>query len=274
MTKRAVKRVIAISGAPLALWLSASCAMEGQDEQSADTQASDDEAGGSADEASAGADETPADEAPADEAGPEAVDETQQGLTNLLVEDFESEGSQLTSPWSWAPAAGETRAVVTSAAGHGNVMRLEGSEAYGQYMIAYLPLSTPAPSDVVASVDVNPDPGAAFVWSLYGQGSGTYKRRVRLQRWPGSTTLVATSVPTGDANCGPLPSGSWTNLTLVMHAQQTPHTFDVLINGEPTRCTGIEVVTNPPYNRVEIMDASNEGWGGNTEFDNIRAARP
>jgi hypothetical protein len=274
MTKRAVKRVIAVSGVPLALWLSASCAMEGQDEMSGDPPTASGDGQASDDEASASADDTPADETPADEAGPEAVDETQQGLTNLLVEDFEGEGSQLTSPWSWAPAAGETRAVVTSAAGHGNVMRLEGSEAYGQYMIAYLPVSAAAPSDVVASVDVNPDQGAAFVWSLYGQGSGTYKRRVRLQRWPGSTTLVATSVPTGDADCGALPSGSWTNLTLVMHAQQTPHTFDVLINGQPTSCTGIEVATNPPYNRVEIMDASNEGWGGNTEFDNIRVAQP
>lgn len=273
MTKRAVKRVVAISGAPLALWLSASCAMEGQDALSGDSPAADgDGQAGQAsdDEASAGAEETPA-----DEAAPETVDETQQGLTTLLVEDFEGE-AQLTAPWSWAPAAADsdTRAVVTSASGHGKVMRLEGSEAYGQYMIAYLPVPAPAPADVVASVDVNPDQGAAFVWSLYGQGSGTYKRRVRLQRWPGSTTLVATSNPTGDADCGPLPSGSWTNLTLVMHAQETPHTFDVLINGEPSSCTGIEVVTNPPYNRVEIMDASNEGWGGNTEFDNIRVAQP
>jgi len=246
--------------------------MEGQDELSGDPPAADGDSRASDDEAGASAEDTPADETPADRSDPDGVDETQQGLTNLLVEDFEGE-AQLTSPWSWAPAASsETRAVITTASGHGNVLRLEGSEAAGQYMIAYLPVS--APSDTVASVDVNPEDGAAFVWSLWGQGTGTYKRRVRLQRWPGSTTLVATANPSGDTECGALPSGSWTNLTLVMHAQETPHTFDVLIDGEPTSCTGLEVTTNPPYNRVEVMDASNEGWGGNTEFDNIRVAQP
>jgi hypothetical protein len=244
MTKRAVDRVVALSGAPLALWLMASCAM-------------DDDLG-----------------EPADEAAPEAANEIEQGLTTLVVEDFENDGTQLRSPWSQTPAAGftDTRAVIQSSAGHGNVLDLQGSEEYGQYLIAYLPIT--APSDVVASVDINPDAGASFVWSLWGQGTGTYKRRVRLQRWPDSPALVATANPSGDTACGSLPSGRWTNVALVMHVQRSPHTFDVLINGAPTSCTGLEVVTNPPFNRVEVMDASNESWGGDTQFDNIRVARP
>ena len=62
-------------------------------------------------------------------------------------------------------------------------------------------------------------------------------------------------------------------MTLTVHTQALPHTFDVRINGAPTGCTGTTSRIGPPFNSVSVMDPSNEGWGGDVLFDcDLRAA--
>src|SRR6266545_2750508 len=242
MTKLAVRRLIAWFGTPLALSLSAGCSMEAVDE-------------GQIDEANV--DEGSSD--PASRAQPDGIGKTERGLNTVVGVNFEGYSvGELGSPWSLTPASSPSGLYIESTSDHGNVMRLDGAQGYGDFLIGRLAFSIS--SDVVASTDINPDSGSAFVFSLHGQGVGTYKRRVRLQRWPGSSTLVATAVPSGDTDCGSLASDTWSNIALVFHAQRTPHTFDVLINGQPTACSGLEVVTEPPFTSVQIMDASNMGW--------------
>jgi hypothetical protein len=41
------------------------------------------------------------------------------------------------------------------------------------------------------------------------------------------------------------------------------------VAGQPTACTGVETGLGPPFDGVMVMDASNPGWGGRTQFDNI-----
>jgi hypothetical protein len=199
---------------------------------------------------------------------------TEQGLTSVAGADFEDYAvGSLTSPWTLTPSASASQMGIENTSDHGNVLLLQGSTGYGDYRIGKLG-GFSISSDVVASTDINPESGASFVWSLHGQGSGPYARRIRLERAPGSTTLVASSLPTGTVDCGSLDSDTWSNIALVVRAEQTPHTFDLLINGQPTACTGLEVVTDPPFTSVQLMDASNLNWGGNVRLDNVAVSTP
>jgi hypothetical protein len=154
---------------------------------------------------------------------------------------------------------------------HGHVLRLQGSSAEGHFLIASRALSSSS-RDINTQVDIKPSSGASFIWILNGAGSSIGRRRIRLQQAPGTTTLVASTVPSGNTNCGTLRSGAWSRVTLIVHS--VPRTFDVLINGAPTACTGVAADIQPPFNSVSVMDASNAGWGGNVLFDNIDVTTP
>ncbi|HTE49699.1 MAG TPA: hypothetical protein VK698_02415 [Kofleriaceae bacterium] len=272
MTTRATSGLVNSLAVPLALCLAAGCAMEGEDDFM-----SGDEPGMGSDQASG--DETVAGEVSADEtvtaeAGVDSGTE-EDSLTPLLTVNFESyAGGALGSPWTLLPASNltDTRASIESTGDHGKVLLLQGSSALSDYLIAKL--SSSVSGDIVATVDVKADSGASFVWSLNGQGASVYGRRIRLQRWPGSSTLVATAVPSGDTSCGSLSSGRWNKVQLVMHTNRSPHTFDVRINGAATACKGLATELGAPFTSVQIMDASNASWGGNVRFDNISLARP
>jgi hypothetical protein len=269
MTNRAVRGVVTTLGASLALWLAAGCGMEMDEMEGAEGGVVDESA---PDEGVPGQD-APDEDTPDQDVG-EDVGDTEQGLTSILGVNFDSYSvGPLGSPWSQMPAASltDSRAAVASASGHGKALSLQGSTAYGDYLTAKLDMSVS--SNIVASVDVNPSASAAFVWSVHGQGTSTYKRRVRLQRWPGSNRLIATASPSGDVDCGALASGRWTKLTIAIRAG-SPSTFDVLINGNPTACQGLQTWVRPPFTSVQIMDASNASWGGQVLFDNIAIARP
>jgi hypothetical protein len=95
-----------------------------------------------------------------------------------------------------------------------------------------------------------------------------------VQRAPGSTALVAQTVPSGSTTCGPLPSDVWSRIGLIVHTRQFPHTFDVRIDGKHTACKGVATGLSPPFNKVGVMDAANEQWGGRVYFDDIMVAAP
>lgn len=200
--------------------------------------------------------------------------------SSVLGVDFESYAlGPLGAPWSVSfntgPDGASTARIVSIAAQspvHGKVLLLNGKTSPA-YLIASLPLSASAP-DISVAFDVEPASGASFVWGFHGAGGSIGSRRIRLQRGPGSTMLVAQTVPSGTTNCGALASNAWSKVVLTVHTQLFPHTFDVAINGVPTACKGTPANLSPPFSQVSIMDASNEGWGGKVWFDNISVTTP
>ena len=42
----------------------------------------------------------------------------------------------------------------------------------------------------------------------------------------------------------------------------------------PTACTGVATYLTAPYLGVNLLDASNDGWGGDVLVDNISVAAP
>ncbi len=232
MVNRRVKRVIQSSAVPLVLLLACSCGMDTEDQ----------------------------------------IDGVEQGVTSVLNVDFDTySAGTLGSPWRLWPSFGESAMSIAASPGHGQVLLLHGGKTYGHYVTADLGLSSSSP-EIEAEFDILPDSGAAFVWSLAGEGSSMGRRRIRLQRAPGSPKLVASAVPSGDTACGTLASGTWSTITLAVNTAD--ESFDVLINGEPTDCVGIASELEAPFHHVQVMDASNPDWGGDVRFDNIRVSSP
>ncbi len=199
---------------------------------------------------------------------PPGVGEVEQSLTTVTGVDFEDyDAGPLGAPWQVARSL-DTQASIERTSDHGNVLFVQGSAAAGDFVLARLDTSTP--SDLVASVDVKPDSDSSFIWSIH---TPRYKSRIRLQRWPGSARLVATAPGSGDADCGSLPAGQWSNLSLIVHTNPSV-TFDVLLDGNPTPCQDIEANLTPPFTLVQLNDFSAEGWGGNVRFDNVRVLAP
>jgi hypothetical protein len=202
----------------------------------------------------------------------DAIEIREEALTQVVAVDFESYPlGSLGSPWSVSPASGPSTVSVVSTADHGKALLLHGSNS--AYLIASLPFSASA-TQITTEADIKPDSGAAFIWTLTGAGSSIGRRRIRLQRPPGTETLQVQTVPAGTVNCATLHSGVWSSVKLVVHAQTWPHTADVLINDAPTACSNLTVGLSPPFNGVQVMDAGNEGYAGNVRFDNITATTP
>ena len=193
--------------------------------------------------------------------------------TTIFSETFQTTPTgPLGAPWSIS-SAGASTAVVVDTADHSRVLELRGSTTLGDYLIASRNFSAPV-TEIQYSFAINPSAGASFVTALNGAGSSLGARRIRLQRAPGSTTLVAQTVPSGTNNCGTLASGVWSTVTLRIHATTLPHTFDVLINGASTSCTGLTTGLSTPFTGLNVMDASNDGWGGSVQFDDFLVTTP
>jgi hypothetical protein len=189
----------------------------------------------------------------------------------VLHEDFEDDPlGPLGVAWTVTSAGGGSVSIVNATA-HGHVLRLQGSKAESEFLIATRAISSSS-TDITAEVDIRPNSGASFIWTLSGAGTSIGRRRIRLQQAPGSTTLVAQTVPSGTTSCGTLPAGVWSRVTLTVDT--VSRTFDVLINGTPTACTGVSAGIQPPFRGVSVMDASNVGWGGTVGFDNIDITTP
>jgi hypothetical protein len=197
--------------------------------------------------------------------------------TTLLSINFETTPlGALGSPWFVSPSPSSTAStvrVVSTSTTHGRVLLLHGATTLGDYLVASRSFSSSA-SQISTAVDIRPTAGSSFIWTLHGAGSSIGSRRIRLQRAPGSTMLVAQTSPSGSTNCGNVANGVWSRVTLLVDARTFPHTFDVLINGVATACRRITANLSPPFNAVSVMDASNAGWGGDVRFDNILVTTP
>lgn len=111
-----------------------------------------------------------------------------------------------------------------------------------------------------------PRGAAAFLYTLRGTGSGYSSRQLRLERAPGSDTLDASST-SGVVTCGNVASDAPTSVALVFHAAS--QTFDVQIGGAATPCTGLKTKMAAPVVGFRLMDASNEGYGGEVTFTDL-----
>jgi hypothetical protein len=176
----------------------------------------------------------------------------------------------LGAPWSVTPSTGPSTVRVIDAAGHGRALRLHGSTTSGNTVTAELPFASTPPA-LTLDFALNPATGASFVFALGGAGSSLGARRIRLQRVPGSTMLVANTAGAGDVSCGTVASDVWSAVELVVHTQRSPHTFDVRINGAATACTGSTTEMSAPFTSVSVLEASNAGYGGDVDFDDILA---
>jgi hypothetical protein len=146
------------------------------------------------------------------------------------------------------------RILVPSPAGPG--VEINGSPDLGSFLIASYEATTGS-SGATAGATVTPAPGAAFVYTLLGSGTGYSGRQLRLQRTPGSSDLTAAAA-TGNVACGTVASGAPTKLGLVFHAASG--TFDVLIGGAASECTSLPTKLLPP-----VID----GWGGRVDFTDL-----
>lgn len=189
----------------------------------------------------------------------------------VLDEDFEDDAlGALNADWTIS-SAGRGRASIVNTTDHGHVLQLQGSKTEGEFLIATRAISSSS-TDIATQVDIKPSTASSFIWIINGAGSSIGRRRIRLQQAPGSTTLVANTVPSGNTNCGRLSPNVWSTITL--NIDTVSRIFDVLINGAATSCTGISADIQPPFNSISVMDASNLNWGGAVQFDNIGVETP
>ena len=160
---------------------------------------------------------------------------------------------------------GTSTAHVLSSSSTGPGLEIDGGKQLGSYLIAkYDGVRTSA--DVTADFTVTAEPGAAFVYSLRGSGLGYTGKHLRVDRVPNSTTL-RTGTPNGNVNCGTLPSNDATLVTIALST--AAQRFDVLIDGAPTACTDLQTGIVGPIVGFEMMDASNDGYGGKVRFEGL-----
>ena len=168
------------------------------------------------------------------------------------------------APAPYLSSAGtSTIAVTPSLAGAG--LRINGGTEPASYALATYQVNTGA-MRATAEFTVSPAAGAAFTYALTGSGGGYSSRNLRLQRVPGSDQLQAVST-TGAVNCGHLPAGQPTQVTLSFDG--AAHTFDVLLNGAQTPCTDLVTRVSGPAVGFRVSDETIAGYGGRVDFSNL-----
>ena len=194
--------------------------------------------------------------------------------TTVLNANFESApAAALGAPWKTFRSGGSTATVMGTTTPHGKVLLLHGSTTAGDSLSTSIGFSTSA-AQITSAIDIKPVEGASFIWSLHGGGYSISSSRIRLQRAPGSTMLVARTSINVTTNCGNLPNGVWSRVTLIVRTAGSPNTMDVRINGAATACTGISTGMRPPFTAVMIIDPTDAGYGRNVQFDNLLVTTP
>jgi hypothetical protein len=186
----------------------------------------------------------------------------------VLNENFQTTPTgPLGSPWE-VTSGGASTAVVVDTPDHGRVLNLRGSKTIPEFLTATRHFSSAA-TEVQFSYAVNPSAGSSFQTELNGTGNSYFSRHLRLFLDPGSNTLQSLTSPSGITDCGPLARGTWSTITLRVHETVLPHTFDVLINGARTNCTGLETRQASPFTGISVLDGLDTGQGGSVLFDNF-----
>ena len=169
----------------------------------------------------------------------------------------------LGSPW-YGSAAGSSFASVANVGGGNRALRLYGGTAAGDYA-SYSTSFASTSADQSIDFDLYPVANASPALTVYGTGYSTHKSW-RIWRDP-STGVLAANASSGIANCAKLPAGRWSHVTIRLHPGT--QTFDVLVKNAATACTRVSMLLGSPYHGVGVLDQSNEGWGGDSYFDNF-----
>jgi hypothetical protein len=143
--------------------------------------------------------------------------------------------------------------------------QIDGSTDPAAYGLVSYRVATGAMS-ATTEFTVNPASGAAFEFMLIGTGSGYSSRFLRLFRVAGSNVLQAATTA-GVIDCGPLPSGQPTAITLAFDGASK--TFDVLIGGAASACTGEPTKAAGPVNGFRMQDSPEQGFGGHVAFSSL-----
>ena len=193
--------------------------------------------------------------------------------TTVLDEGFQTTPTgPLGSPWT-ITASGASTAFVLDTPDHGRVLNLRGSKTIPDSLVATRPFRTAA-TEVQFSFAVNASAGSSFQTELNGTGNSYFSRHLNLRLEPDSTTLTALTSPSGLTGCGTLARGAWSTVTLRVHETVLPHTYDVLINGARTNCTGIETRQSAPFTGISVIDGLDTGQGGSVLFDDFLVTTP
>jgi hypothetical protein len=160
--------------------------------------------------------------------------------------------------------AGSTTVTVVSTLDGGPGLVIEGGTEIGSFAIASYKGSGGATTTV--EFTVTREAGSAFSYSLIGSGTRYSTRALRLQVAPGSDQLLA-AASRGAVACGAIPAEQPTAVSVVFDT--VTKNFDVLIRGAASACTGLSSTIVPPMTGFNMMDASNEGYGGRVEFTEL-----
>jgi hypothetical protein len=153
--------------------------------------------------------------------------------------------------------------VVSSLAG--SAMRIDGGKQLGSFAVATYRYG--ASGATTAEFTVTPAAGASFAFGVVGNGATYARRQLRLERIPGSTQLRVNAA-TGLVQCGTLASSTPTAITVSIDPTP-PASFDILMNGAATACANLPTTLQMPLIGFNMMDASNEGYGGLVEFTGV-----
>ena len=199
------------------------------------------------------------------EASDEAAGEATDPVEATAAEPSGPVGSrQAVLPQPSITIGGSTTATVTPGLDGATVVINGGTESNAYAIVSYR-IATGA-MDATAEFTVNPAPNAAFSYMLTGSGGGYSSRHLRLKREPGSDALKA-GTTSGYVTCGALPSGQPTTVTLAFDG--TTQTFDVLIAGAATPCTGLSTKVAGPVAGFRMVDETVAGFGGHVEFSDL-----
>jgi hypothetical protein len=171
-----------------------------------------------------------------------------------------NEQSSLSGPY--ITQAGTSSANVVSSLGGESGLVIDGGSELGSFASASYGGTGGSPETTV-EFTVTRASGASFVYSLIGSGTRYSTRSLRLQLIPGSTDLQA-AASSGLVACGAIAPDAPTAVAVVFNTGA--QTFDVVINGAASACTGLRTNVVPPLTGFNMMDASNEGFGGRVEF--------
>jgi len=161
--------------------------------------------------------------------------------------------------------AGTSTAQAIQSSNPGAALQINGGSELGSYLLARYS-GNRISGDVTADVTITAAAGAAFSYVLVGSGTGYGGKQLRLERLPGSTTLRAGAAG-GPVTCGSVPSGTPVQITLAV--SPAAHQFDVLIDGAQTSCTNLATNLASPVIGFNLMDASNQGYGGTVRYEGL-----
>jgi hypothetical protein len=201
-------------------------------------------------------------------ATPEAADEATGEVTDPATPAAEPSGPvgsrQAALPQPSIMLGGSSTAAATPGLDGATVV-IEGGTEPAAYALVTYRVATGA-MNATAEFTVNPAPNAAFSYLLTGSGGGYSSRHVKLKREPGSDALQAATT-SGYVTCGALPSGQPTTVTLAFDG--SAQTFDVLVAGAATPCTGLTTKAAGPVVGFRMTDESSAGFGGHVEFSDL-----